>query len=212
MRNTIKILSVITAISVVLSSCSSSENFAKRRYMPGVYMSKHHKKPTLDAIKTEFAVVKKSETKIVEQKEANAENVMASKSSSVEFAQKSTIENVKTKSHNRIKQVAKSENRLAENTALKTNFLSRYISAEQEITAKKSPIQELDGETVLLLILSFFIPPLAVYLKENTTSQWFWVTLLLCLVGAFGFWYLPFAGVAWLVAIVIAILVVFERL
>lgn len=212
MKKTIKFLSIITTVAVVLSSCSSNENFAKRKYMPGIYMSKNHKKPTLDANKNELAVIKKSETKIAERKELNTENILVNKNSSVEFAQQSTIENVKKKSYNRIKEVAKSENRIEEKQVQKTKSSSRYISSEEKISAKNSPAQDIDGETVLLLILSFLIPPLAVYLKENTVSQWFWITLLLCLVGSAGFFFLPFAGVAWLVAIVIAILVVFERL
>lgn len=211
MKKAIKFLSIITTAAVVLSSCSSSENFAKRKYMPGIYMSKNHKKPTLDANKNELGVIKKSETKVVEEKVLNTSNALASKVSMVQFAQQSNLENVKTKSTKRIKQVVKSENTIEKNQVKKMKSSSRYISNDEEIITKKSPAQDIDGETVLLIILSFLVPPLAVYLKENTASQWFWITLLLCLVAS-GFLFIPFLGVAWLAAIVIAILIVFERL
>ena len=66
---------------------------------------------------------------------------------------------------------------------------------------------------VILIILSFFIPPLAIYLHENGTNKWFWITLILCILsgGFLGWGFTPGAGL-WFIAALIALLVVFDVL
>jgi uncharacterized membrane protein YqaE (UPF0057 family) len=71
-----------------------------------------------------------------------------------------------------------------------------------------------DDMLILLVILAIFIPPLAVYLKEGVTPM-FWITLILWLIGGaflfgrFGYGYIGGLG---LLAIVLALLVVFDKL
>jgi len=66
-----------------------------------------------------------------------------------------------------------------------------------------------DVSLVILVLLSIFIPPLAVYLKNGETNKWFWVTLILCLL-AFTYFVFVFGGSLWFVAFLIAILYVFD--
>ncbi|HTF06046.1 MAG TPA: YqaE/Pmp3 family membrane protein [Bacteroidia bacterium] len=65
-----------------------------------------------------------------------------------------------------------------------------------------------DTMLVLLVILAILLPPLAVYLAEGVTSR-FWITLILCLLAG-PFFFTPFAyvGGLWLIAVIIALLVV----
>jgi|GEM_PF-1084258 uncharacterized membrane protein YqaE (UPF0057 family) len=59
-----------------------------------------------------------------------------------------------------------------------------------------------------LFILAIFIPPLAVFLKQGVTNL-FWIDLLCALFGC-GFLFMPYFGGLFLVAVVIAILVIFD--
>jgi uncharacterized membrane protein YqaE (UPF0057 family) len=67
-----------------------------------------------------------------------------------------------------------------------------------------------DAELILMVILAILLPPLAVYLAQGLT-KWFWVTLILCIFGGGVFFY-PVIGGLWLVAVIIALLVVFGSL
>ncbi len=66
-------------------------------------------------------------------------------------------------------------------------------------------------ELIILILLSIFVPPLAVYLKKGAVDKWFWVTLILCLLALFGIWAFYLGGL-WFVAFVIALLVVLDIL
>lgn len=63
-----------------------------------------------------------------------------------------------------------------------------------------------DENIVLLIFLSFILPPLAVWLKDNkTTSLLFWATLILSLVGLAGFIaFGSFYGVLMLISMILA--------
>lgn len=84
-------------------------------------------------------------------------------------------------------------------------------SDNEEHGAAESPA---DTELIILVILAILLPPIAVYLKQKL-STWFWVTLICWLLGGtflfgpFGYGYLGALG---LLAIVIALLVVFDQL
>ncbi len=71
-----------------------------------------------------------------------------------------------------------------------------------------------DDRLILLVILAILIPPLAVYLKEGVTSM-FWITLICWIIGGtflfggFGYGYIGGLG---LLAVVLALLVVFDVL
>jgi Uncharacterized protein family UPF0057. len=66
-----------------------------------------------------------------------------------------------------------------------------------------------DTKTILMVVLSIILPPLAVYLKQNATDGKFVLDLILALVGIIGFLTLPILGwLLWLAAIVYALIVV----
>jgi uncharacterized membrane protein YqaE (UPF0057 family) len=65
---------------------------------------------------------------------------------------------------------------------------------------------EVDTNTLLLVIIAIILPPLAVYLHEDEINNKFWITLLLFLLGIAGAFFLSW--VALLAAIVYALLVV----
>lgn len=67
-----------------------------------------------------------------------------------------------------------------------------------------------DAMLIIEVLLAIFIPPLAVFLHEGITT-WFWLTLILCILGG-GFFFYPVIGGLWLVAVIIALLVVFDAI
>jgi uncharacterized membrane protein YqaE (UPF0057 family) len=78
---------------------------------------------------------------------------------------------------------------------------------KQYRTDKKTGKAAADDNTILLAILAILLPPLAIYLKEQTLTWKFWVSLALIAIPIiFGAWYL------WLLAVGLALLVVFDVL
>lgn len=61
-------------------------------------------------------------------------------------------------------------------------------------------------DTLLLVIIAIFIPPLAVYLHQGETNTKFWITTLLFALGIIGAFYL--SGLLLLAAIIYALLVI----
>lgn len=74
----------------------------------------------------------------------------------------------------------------------------------KQYRADKKAGKETDDRTILLAILAIILPPLAIYLKEETFTWKFWVSLLLVVPIFFAFWYF------FILAIGLALLVVFE--
>lgn len=71
------------------------------------------------------------------------------------------------------------------------------------------------GMFIIMFIAAFLLPFISVYLKDNgRTNQWFWITLLLCLAAAIvgGIGIMAGFGGLWGVAIIIALLVLFDVL
>ncbi|MFN3341828.1 MAG: YqaE/Pmp3 family membrane protein [Flavobacteriales bacterium] len=68
-----------------------------------------------------------------------------------------------------------------------------------------------DTNTILLVILALFIPPLAVFLKDGAVSTMFWITLILCLIGGGWLWgWGYYFGGLYLIAIILALLYVLD--
>lgn len=59
----------------------------------------------------------------------------------------------------------------------------------KEYKAKKKAGEDIDTNTLLLVLLAILIPPLAVYLHEGSTNNKFWLNVILTIIGyvAFGF-------------------------
>lgn len=123
-------------------------------------------------------------------------------------------------------QKAKTENKtnsvpvITKNDANETpniSFKKSDIRKQALKNTSHSPLREDAGVMLLVAIIcAIFIPPLGVFIKDNwRTSKWFWVTLVLCLLAA-GFLGVGNAGFStifgglWLVAVIIALLAVFD--
>jgi len=65
----------------------------------------------------------------------------------------------------------------------------------KEFKAQKKEGAEISTNTLLLVLISIFIPPLAVYLHEGEINNRFWISVLLTILGYLLF---GFAGVLFL--------------
>src|ERR1051326_4954595 len=52
-----------------------------------------------------------------------------------------------------------------------------------KIAHERSTRSDSDVMLIVELILAIFIPPLAVWIHRGSITKWFWITLLLCLLG-----------------------------
>ena len=80
--------------------------------------------------------------------------------------------------------------------------------AIKEFKAEKKAGGDISTNTLLLVIISLFIPPLAVYLHEGATNNRFWISVLLTVLGLVLF---TFGGVLFLgtlPAIIYALIVI----
>lgn len=87
-----------------------------------------------------------------------------------------------------------------------------YIPMKEKTkTLSKAASSSDTGMLILLVILAFLIPPLAVFIYEGATSR-FWIDLVLAIIGyGVGFWLL--GGLGWLcalAAVIYALLIVLE--
>jgi uncharacterized membrane protein YqaE (UPF0057 family) len=65
---------------------------------------------------------------------------------------------------------------------------------------------------IIMVILCFIIPPLAIFIKEKATGR-FWLDLILALIGSGFLWFGGYGwGLAWAAAVVIALLVLFDAI
>lgn len=71
--------------------------------------------------------------------------------------------------------------------------------AIKQFKADKKAGKASDDETVLLVILSILLPPLAVYLKEDAITSHFWIDLILTLIF-------------WIPGVIFALLVVLDAI
>jgi len=74
------------------------------------------------------------------------------------------------------------------------------------LMALKEQGYETDTNTILLVILAFLLPPLAVYLHQGEINSKFWICLILWLLA-----FVAFVWVAWiplLASIIYALLVI----
>jgi uncharacterized membrane protein YqaE (UPF0057 family) len=96
------------------------------------------------------------------------------------------------------------------NTATQKENAPAVNEKEKEDPAVPEPAQS-DVELILLVILAILVPPIAVYLVQGLSAI-FWITLICWLLGGvffFGPWGYGYIGGLGLVAVVLALLVVF---
>jgi uncharacterized membrane protein YqaE (UPF0057 family) len=77
----------------------------------------------------------------------------------------------------------------------KKSRLKEMKKAIKEFKAAKKRGDDINTNTLLLVIIALFIPPLAVYLHEGETNNRFWISVLLTILGLVLF---SFGGVLFL--------------
>jgi uncharacterized membrane protein YqaE (UPF0057 family) len=65
----------------------------------------------------------------------------------------------------------------------KKSRMKQVKKAIKEYTAQKKAGNDVDTNTLLLIIIAILIPPLAVYLHEGEINNKFWIAVLLTLLG-----------------------------
>lgn len=188
------LLTGIFAIAL-LTSCSSL-HVEKRHYRNGFYVNlNHNNKPTAD---------------VKEQAEKPAETALPVTSETEEIVPVEVAPSV-TATDKSVAAIPQTQEKKSSPAELPAQSLSTdKVSAPQtETKTSEDPANAPadDVELILLVILALLLPPLAVFLVEGV-SKWFWITLILCIFGGGVFLY-PVIGGLWLVAMIIALFVVF---
>ncbi|MFZ5551955.1 MAG: YqaE/Pmp3 family membrane protein [Bacteroidota bacterium] len=188
----------------ILQSCGTSK-FGKSHY-------KHRDWVWVGSEKNEEAVVNET-GKTDDVKEEPVQKIQLRKPEKPAVYPNPVIEEEK-KTENTV-----SENVLTEKTTvdeIKTEEAENgsVSVAENETTddTKDEQAANADADTmfILMIIFAFFLPPLAVYLKEQASGM-FWITLVLCLLaGGFGIGIYGGLWGLWGVAVVLALLRVLD--
>lgn len=108
-----------------------------------------------------------------------------------------TPEEIKAKALKEFKSLSKKEKKMR---------LKQLNAQLKTLVSLKEQGYEADTNTILLVILAFLLPPLAVYLHQGEINSKFWITLILWLLA-----FVAFIWVAWiplLASIIYALLVI----
>lgn len=206
--------------AVLLSACStgndvvSGNGIQKRKYNDGYYISwgKNYKKNKTDEKVEDFTstenLTEKSEVELSEQ--------------SVQLALNSETEETfvfvpVVEENEVVNEIQTTPSQQISNPLGVTEKNDRTIVRPSRKFSPKSMRKAVDNNastaadtnTILLVILALFIPPLAVFLFEGATGR-FWIDLILALIGwGVGWWLLgPIGWVCGLVAVIYAILII----
>lgn len=196
----------ICLLTLALTSCSGIR-IEKRHYNGGFYVETGTKnKSNAERIETESVAIKQNTAEshsalaltpsIDNAPVAKADNSSSSQESEKNSAVKVVIDKIK-----KAASTAKTE------TSTTVTEENKVVTTEQENSAAPAS----DVPLWAYVLLAFIIPPLAIYLKQDLTNL-FWIDLILFLLGYSLLRITPFIGVAALAAVVIALLVVFEKL
>ncbi len=173
-------VSMFIAAIMILASCNSSVSIAKRKYNSGYYVSvsKHphaNEKVSPVVSKPSVALVTVVEDQTVT---ASVENVAETNSAPIETvsANNTTVKNVAQKQH------------IKNNIKVADKLIGKIADKQQKRAAKKlinhfknsgTEHSTDDVSLVLLVILCFLLPPVAVFLHEGGINNKFWISLLL---------------------------------
>jgi uncharacterized membrane protein YqaE (UPF0057 family) len=205
------IASVIIALT--LGSCANKFSLVKRKYNKGYHFSvasgnkssaKSNASSNTTPTKLEaFAESKPQATPVVEK---------VKKQSFTEFetlpmVKRAETEKVKNQRPNAV--LASTKNLETEKVQFKEVSTKQYLHERAAMKTTKS--SDSDLKLIILVILSIFIPPLAIYLKGESLNKWFWLTLIFCLLS-FSVFIFSLGGLLWLASIIIALLYVFDMI
>lgn len=191
---------------VFLASCAGKYGVMKRRYNKGYYIAKTHNKKSSSELATS-------------PKNSNHELLIAKVVTLNTPKQNSELKNLTAKQsspsqENNSKPLSRQFKKNEVAPGIDNYHLSPLpkdiVNDQNTVLAPKSNKDE-DVMLIVLVILAIIIPPLAVYLKNESFNKWFWITLILCLL-TFSVFFFIFGGLAWLAAMVIALLYVLDAI
>lgn len=191
-----------------LSSCATYQKdiFAKRKYY-NFPRTKHiisNPSEELTTINTVKPVLISSETNTTNSEEKITNTLSASTNQNTPAITK--------------KEIMPKASQVPAITILEIKETPHAVSSHTRNTLNKtieSHSSSSDGMFILEIILAVLLPPLGIYIKNNNAvNKWFWITLILCLLGAFGwgFMVIGLGGVLWFAAAIIALLFVFDAI
>lgn len=219
---------LLSLISAILVSCGTSNSvvndglFQKRKYTSGWFIKKkkgvekksaNEENLALEEVEKEFPKKEQSSTS---KKETNDLSHVVEKKKSITTDEASALDktssNSNTSKRDRKKGIVSNtkENEKAKNSAIAIEEFGHEEQTHKKevVNQDKSRSSSGDLEIILLVLLAFILPPLAVYLVQDTSTM-FVVDLILFLIGWSSFWFFSLGGLAALAAVVIALLVVF---
>jgi uncharacterized membrane protein YqaE (UPF0057 family) len=176
-------LLTLVAIALIYSSCTVE----KRHYMSGYHVEWNHKAPKIGGdgnATTETAEAPKA-TNPAENTEATiTETSVTSVSSSennITYKTEATANNEmpsQVTSNSKAKVAVKTQAIIESNKKEVAPIIMNSTNTNQSVANHESS----DTDLALLVILAIIIPPLAVYLKDDSFSTRFWIDLVLTLL------------------------------
>jgi len=197
-----KIILPLIAI-LLLSSCANKFSLQKRKYNKGYYFanSKSNMVKNKDVAISNLQINNLSPKTTYLTSQKSIEKELLFKPILLKQNDLESINSIP-------KKIEKKNNITASSSKTKiTQFKNLKTLNLKKIKNNKS--EESDIKLILLVILAILIPPLAVYLKNQKIDKWFWITLILCLL-TFSFFIFAFGGLLYLLAIIFALLYLFD--
>lgn len=223
MKNKITLGLFTLVLAAIISSCSTSSDVAsnrkiqKRKYNKGFFVSNNNVAFNKEKNNDKTTVESQSDISEVKAKIGSNEKTINSNATKIV---ENTVVDIPSNEIENSSIVVNEENVIAstdfligENTDVKTIELKNKKESKKVKTSgtKNNSNSSNSGVMlVVLVILAIIIPPLAVFIFEGVTTR-FWIDLILALL-AFGGWFLigGLAGLAGLIAIIYALLIVLE--
>ncbi len=200
-------------ISVGLFSCSSNSEFAKVKYLDKTYAKKQKNKHQPEKLNNED-LAKATAPALNQEEDAKPELMevleamqpMVKEGASKEQVNKPATNLITKEQKKKVEAIIVSD---SIDTDLSMEEIFAAVSAVKKLKKSKGIKGFLQDDTlmlILLVILAFILPPLAVYLKRGVDVH-FWISLILTLLYLFAIGGFPYLIP---IAIIHALLVVFE--
>ncbi len=205
-------IALVALATLFLYSCKNSVELVKRHYNNGYYIavnkSKDRPKPQEITTPSQKPEEMTTITPVLLEEKSKQE---AELKGSIHYAE--AVSNPEHLNRESVNGIDKTTESTTSKELTRTTSVRQYT--DENKPSANNTATDADIMLVLLVLLAIFIPPLAVYLKDDSMDKWFWVTLLLCIFASI-FWWGPlgfgYLGWLWLAAVIIALLKVFDKL
>ena len=183
MKKTLKIILLsVFLLPLLFTSCSTSLEVSKRKHRKGYHVNwVKAPKSSQEQTSSKYDVVEPEAKKITEVDVQDAELQELTKSSTsndqVTHQEEVNVKEVDTKERN---QTAVSEMSRKERRALMKSF-RKEVKKLRKKGAHSLDVDDDDVKTILIVVLCFLLPPLAVYLLAGLGDK-FWISLILTLL------------------------------